>query len=90
MENTGWVTDDLMRSIGESVPGLDASRMMDDRSSSLVATGMSEAQGAAQLAGVSSTPTFEMGRSGGSTTQLQGALPIHDFRRALDSLLAQR
>jgi protein-disulfide isomerase len=91
MENTGWVTDDLMRSIGEAVPGLDASRMMADRSSPFVATGMSETQGAAQLAGVSSTPTFELGRSSGSTSQLQeGALPIQDFRRALHSLLAQR
>jgi protein-disulfide isomerase len=90
MENTGWVTDDLMRSIGEAVPGLDESRMMDDRSSAFVANGMSEAQGAAQLAGVSSTPTFEIGGSGGSKTQLQGALPIRDFRRALQPLLAPR
>jgi len=89
MENSGWVTDDLMRSIGEAVPGLDASRMMDDRSSGSVTARVAAAQSAAQLAGISSTPTFEIGRTGGAATQLQGALPIQDFRRVLQRLLAR-
>ena len=28
-ENTGWVTDSLLRSIGDAVPGLSTSRMLD-------------------------------------------------------------
>lgn len=88
-ENTGWVTDDLLRSIGEAVPGLDAGKMMDGRQSAAVASALADAQGSAQLAGISSTPTFEVGRTGGSMTQLHGALSTGEFRQALDSLLQQ-
>lgn len=86
-ENTGWVTDDLLRSIGEAVPGLDADKMMDGRQSAAVASALADAQGSAQAAGISSTPTFEVGRTGGSVSQLQGALSTDAFRQALDSLL---
>lgn len=86
-ENSGWVTDDLLRSIGEAVPGLDAAKMMDGRQSAAVASALADAQGSAQAAGISSTPTFEVGRTGGSVSQLQGALSTDAFRQALDSLL---
>ena len=32
-ENAGWVTDSLLRSIGDAVPGLDTQKMLDDRDS---------------------------------------------------------
>jgi protein-disulfide isomerase len=86
-ENSGWVTDDLLRDIGASVPGLDVDAMMDDRESAEVAAAMAEAQGAAQAAGVSGTPSFEIGKTGGEMTQLQGAQPIDEFRQVLDGLL---
>jgi protein-disulfide isomerase len=87
-ENGGWVTDDLLRSVGGAVPGLDVERMMNGRQSGPVAAEMAAAAGAAQAAGVSGTPSFEVGRSGGPMTLLRGALPAADFRRALDELLA--
>jgi protein-disulfide isomerase len=87
-ENTGWVRDDLLRSIGDAVPGLDAGKMMEGRQSAAVASALADAQASAQAAGITSTPTFEIGRTGGSMTQLQGALPIAEFRQVLDALLS--
>jgi protein-disulfide isomerase len=64
-ENTGWVTDSLLRSIGEAVPGLDTSRMLSDRGSAAVDHALSQAETVAQEAGVNATPTFAVGRTGG-------------------------
>jgi protein-disulfide isomerase len=86
-ENTGWVTDDLLRELGASVPGLDVDAMMNGRSSAEVAAAISTAQSAAQAAGVNATPSFEIGKTGGATTLVQGARPIEDFRQLLDGLL---
>ena len=86
-ENTGWVTEDLLTQIGASVQGLDVGKMMDDRTSPAVVTAMANAQAAAQTAGVTGTPHFEIGKTGGPMTQLQGARPLDDFRQVLDSLL---
>ena len=45
-ENTGWVSDDLLRSLGEAVPGLDAGKMMDARESASVQAKINAAQNA--------------------------------------------
>jgi protein-disulfide isomerase len=87
-ENSGWVTDDLLRQVGASVPGLDVDAMMDGRNSAEVATAVGSAQAAAQAAGVSATPSFEIGKTGGAMTLVQGARPTEDFRQLLDQLLA--
>jgi protein-disulfide isomerase len=88
-ENTGWVTDDLLRDIGASVPGLDVDATMDGRESAEVAAAIGEAQAAAQGAGISATPSFAIGKSGGQMTLLQGALPVDEFRQVLDGLLQE-
>ena len=88
-ENTGWVTEDLLTQIGASVQGLDVGKMMDDRTSPAVVTAMANAQAAAQTAGVTGTPHFEIGKTGGPMTQLQGARPLDDFRQVLDPLLQE-
>jgi protein-disulfide isomerase len=87
-ENAGWVTDDLLREVGASVPGLDPEAMLDGRESAQVAAAIGNAQAAAQDAGVTGTPHFEVGRTGGPMTQLQGARPYEDFRSVIDGLLA--
>jgi protein-disulfide isomerase len=90
-ENAGWVTDERLKSIGSAVAGLEVNRMMDNRDSAGVAAGLADAQGAAQGAGVANgpTPTFEIGRTGGSMTQLQGARSAAEFREILNGLLKQ-
>ena len=88
-ENTGWVTDSVLKDIGASVRGLDAEAMMDGRTSAEVAAVIGNAQAAAQAAGVTGTPHFEIGRTGGPMTQLQGAQPFEDFRSVIEGLLAK-
>jgi protein-disulfide isomerase len=86
-ENSGWVTDDLLRQLGASVPGLDVDAMMDDRDSREVAAAVADAQAAAQATGVNVTPSFQIGKTGGEMTLVEGAQPTANFRRLLDSLL---
>ena len=64
VENTGWVTDSLLRSIGDAVPGLQTQRMLDARSSTEVTRQLAAGDALAQSAGVRSTPTFALGRTG--------------------------
>ena len=63
-ENTGWVTDSLLRSIVDAVPGLNTQKMLDARHSAEVDRLLAEADALAQRAGVSSTPTFAVGKTG--------------------------
>lgn len=65
-ENAGWVTESLLRSIGSSVPGLDVQRMLDERSSSAVDRALGEAGAVAKSLGVNQTPSFAVGRTGGT------------------------
>lgn len=71
-EGSGWITDDLLRSLGGSVFGLDVRRMMDERSSAGTKAQIEQsASAAAQAMGRSMrTPTFQAGRSGGQLTQM--------------------
>jgi protein-disulfide isomerase len=88
-ENSGWVSDELLRSVGTSVPGLQGQKMLDDRSSAAVASRISEDESIAAAAGVNSTPTFFVRRSATSVEPLRvGALEPAAFRSALDALLA--
>jgi len=64
VENTGWVTDSLLRSIGDAVPGLRTQWMLDARDSAEVSRLLAAGDALAQRAGVSSTPTFALGRTG--------------------------
>lgn len=91
-ENAGWVTEDLLRAIGDAVPELDTDTMLDDRDSEEVAASLATAQGTAQAAGLAQgpTPSFDVGRSGGQTVRIEGAASASDFRRLLDSVLAQQ
>jgi protein-disulfide isomerase len=86
-ENSGWVTDDLLRDIGASVQGLDVDAMMDGRESAEVADTIGAAQADAQAGGITGTPSFEITKAGGQPTLLQGAQPVDEFRQVLDGML---
>ncbi len=60
-ENTGWVTDSLLRGIGNAVPGLDTKRMLSSLQSAAVTRQLAAAAALAQEAGVNQTPTFAVG-----------------------------
>ncbi len=87
-ENSGWVSEDLLRSVGSSVPGLQGQKMLDDRTTAAVANRIAEDESMAAAAGVNSTPTFLVRRSATSLEPLQvSALEPSAFRSALDALL---
>ena len=88
-ENSGWVTEPLLRSIGDSVPGLETAALLGRRSSAEVSNRIAADRSSADAAGINSTPTFAVGRSGGPLQILRvGALDPAAFRPALNSLLA--
>jgi len=65
-ENTGWVSDTLLHSIGDAVPGLSTSRMLAGLQSSNVTNLLAQGDALAQQAGISSTPSFAVGKTGGT------------------------
>jgi protein-disulfide isomerase len=69
-ENTGYVTDAFLRRIGSGVPGLDVERAMSQRADASVQRRLADATALATRYGVSATPTFVVGRTGGTLRAL--------------------
>ena len=84
-ENTGWVTEPLLRGVGGAVPGLDTERMLADRNSAAVDNAVAGASSLAQQMGVQSTPSFAVGPRGG---QMQ-LVDADGLTTALDAALAR-
>jgi protein-disulfide isomerase len=86
-ENSGWVTDELLRQVGDSIPGFDPDKMMADRSSSDVERALAASSQQASSARVNQTPTFFAGPTGGRLQQIPiTSLTAEAFRPTLDSL----
>jgi protein-disulfide isomerase len=89
-ENSGWITDDFLRAVGGAVPGLDVDRMLDARDAAEVTAGMEEAAAAAESDGVTGTPSFLLGPTGGELETLAvSSLGPEEFRAAIDELLGE-
>jgi protein-disulfide isomerase len=90
-ENTGWVTDPLLRSIGDAVPGLSTSRMLDARQSPAVERLLAQGDALAQQAGVNSTPTFAVGRTGSGSLRIVriSSLGATGLEPAIDAALKE-
>jgi protein-disulfide isomerase len=88
-ENAGWVTDSLLRSIGDAVPGLDTQKMLDDRESAAVDRALVQAETLSEEAGVDSTPTFAVGKTGGTLQIVKvSSLDASALTPSLDAALA--
>jgi protein-disulfide isomerase len=86
-ENSGWITDGLLRQIGDSIPGFDTDKMMADRSSPDVEAALAASSQQASNARVNQTPTFFAGPTGGRLQQIAiTSLTPEAFRPTLDSL----
>ena len=88
VENSGWITDGFIHSVAGSIPGVDVTRLTTDTLSTSVTEEIAAAQRLATSDGVNSTPSFRVGRTGGTLT----ALDVHSldpaaFRPTLDQLL---
>jgi protein-disulfide isomerase len=89
-ENSDWVTPELMRGIGEAVPGLDIDQYVTDADSDAVGQQLDDAATEAQAAGVQGTPTFLVGPTGGEVDVLEyDQLTVDQFREKLDEALGQ-
>jgi protein-disulfide isomerase len=70
-ENSDWVTPELMRGIGEAVPGLDVPEYVGAIDSDAVGRELDKAGVEAQAAGIQGTPTFLVGPTGGELAPLE-------------------
>ena len=57
-ENSGWVTDELLREVGDSIPGLDVDKVFADAGSQTITAEIAETQRQAEAAEVPGTPWF--------------------------------
>lgn len=87
-ENSGWVTDDLLRAAGRAVQGLDVGAMIAARQTPEVDNAIAATEQQASSARVNSTPTFFAGPTGGTLQHLGvSELKPQAFRPTLDALL---
>jgi protein-disulfide isomerase len=81
-ENSGWVTDDLVRRVAGQIPGLDVDKLFAEASRPAIEQEADDASEAASNAGITGTPTFllEIGEQQpyrvtfGSLDQMRAAL----------------
>jgi protein-disulfide isomerase len=84
-ENSGWLSDETVRSAAASIPGLDVARLLNDRDSA-TADAQSRAYDAqATAAGVTGTPTLFVGPSG-TTPQQVGLSSPTDVQSVADAI----
>lgn len=74
-ENSGWLSDDFVQSVAESIPGLDVPRLLEDRNASSVAGKAGGFDADASTDGVNSTPTILVGKSGQEAALVTLATP---------------
>jgi protein-disulfide isomerase len=88
-ENSGWVTDDLLRRLAEE-NGLDWARLQKDAASKDVARQAEATAAQAAQLGVPGTPTFFVQVGNGQPYVVQpSSFSIDDFRPILDDALGQ-
>ena len=86
-ENAGWVTDELAGKIAADA-GLDGA-LLERRSDDAVTSGIESMAQAAQANGVSSTPAFQVGPTGGTLEPVQvSSLGPEGIVPAIESVLA--
>lgn len=92
-ENSGWITDSLVRELAAKIPGLDVHELFADASSAAITK---EAEGAEKKSGnelshfvsTLSTPTFLLQIDGQKPYYVNVAFDVGQFRAALDDALA--
>lgn len=90
VENSGWFTEDLLAQVATAIPGLDRAHLERDREGAWAEEQMRAAAAAATAAGVSGTPTFQIGVTGGPLELVPlSSLGPDGIRPAIDRLLAR-
>jgi protein-disulfide isomerase len=87
-ENSGYVTEDFLRKIGGGVAGLNVDTAMNDRGTAAVQTQLNDAQTLWTQNGFQGTPSFLLGRTGGTLKPLTvSAFELKQFSSKIDPLL---
>jgi protein-disulfide isomerase len=86
-ENSGWVTDDLIRELAAEIDGLDVDQLFVDAESQKVARLVQDGVAQASADGVPGTPTFFIAVAGEEPYMLQPALTSEQMTAALDDAL---
>jgi protein-disulfide isomerase len=81
-ENSGYVTDEFLKSQAEDTPGLDVGEWSSDRNASSLTQHLQAAQAKASSAGVNATPTLIFSGPGGQT-KLVG---MYDYDRVSQAI----
>jgi protein-disulfide isomerase len=88
-ENSGWLDDGMVKSAATSIPGLNVTRLLDDRSSSAVSDDEHAFDADASADAVHATPTILVGRTGSKPKVVNLASPTDAkaVERAIDAAL---
>jgi protein-disulfide isomerase len=86
-ENSGWVTDDLVRELAVEIQGLDVDRLFEDASSSEVTAQIEKAAQQGQADQVPGTPSFFVKIGAADPYRIEVPLDPDAFRAALDDAL---
>jgi protein-disulfide isomerase len=86
-ENSGWVTEGLVRELAAEIPGLDADRLVVEADSAEVTEMMAEAEAQADAAGVGGTPTLAIQVGDADPYTLAAGLGLAELTAALDDAL---
>ncbi len=73
-ENSGWFSSDFIAALGRSIPGLDADQMLSDAAGDGPQQMIDAAATEANEKGIDSTPSFLLGKTGGSLERVQPRL----------------
>lgn len=87
VENSGWLTDDLVRRLAGDIPGLDVDRLFADAQRTDIVDAASSAAAQASAAGIRGTPTFLV-RIGDGTPYLVQFASVEQLKATLDDALA--
>ncbi|MBI4897789.1 MAG: thioredoxin domain-containing protein [Actinobacteria bacterium] len=88
-ELTRFATDEWLRKIGTSIPGLDVEKMMSERNKPAISSQLDEAQTKFDDAGFNGTPSFMIGKTGEKPEELPytSVDKPDEFTAAIDELL---
>lgn len=86
-ENSGWVTDDLIRGIAAEIPGLDVDKLFADAERADIRQQAESAESAAAAAGIGGTPSFLI-IAGNEQPYAVQFRSVDQMRAALDDALS--
>jgi protein-disulfide isomerase len=89
-ENSGYMTDAFVRSIFSAVPGLDIARAEADLKDPPIVQELGAANSLASRYAADSTPSFVLGRTGGTLKKAEVDPTAAALSARIDALLAQR